>query len=788
MFLHYFKTTLRNIGNNKFRYLITTLGIAVGITIFSVLYLMIDIVTIHMINLPDENNLYVVETVAEQETGLIHDGSDMPTSRTTPTEALIKLKEQNIPEFERMSLLSGHIHSLFCCEEDNEQAMYEAAVRYVDADFFPVVGVKFLQGNSNAWGNRRLAVITEGYAKKLFGNAANAVGKNIDLRGTNNHVYGIFTVVGVIDPILVYEYRANIYLETDLNPYEIEIAALAKLKSDASLQKTNNLLKTISKDFGIPPFKVDGKEMDRYIQLSDIQRYKLKIPASIRAIALLLASVVLLIALFNFFSLLVSSVQARIQQFTLRKIVGANQWTFLLMFLFEIIPILIGALLVNYVFIELLLGWYQSSSLVSVEFRQIDPFKDLVYIYPLRVVLYTFLVCLGLALLLTFRIQKIILVQGIRGKLLNANRNFLRNGLVFFQLLFTLLFLSISVELFRIVSDGLQDFNRTLSTKQEKAIFILTSQGKWGIAGKEEEVLSRIKQIPGVEEVVLDNGYKTYSEGRGVSLSNQKYLPATNVIRFEGYDRFFEINDPALQRSLAPDEAIVNEALARVLAENDETNIAIFSQTFKVVGTVSQIPYTEKNKLAYLTSSAIISSQNKSSYIKCHPAQAREARKQIMEIIREYVPETIPYQLPTFYEITQRYNSVLRGVVGILGIATFMSLILTLFGIYSTVSFDAKRRRKENAIRKINGATYRNILWRYLKKYAIMLIVVLGLLFPLHTFTIRTTGIESPDGTTFRLDTVFITWCVLSLFVLFTIYNLIRQATKENPAEVIKSE
>lgn len=603
-------------------------------------------------------------------------------------------------------------------------------------------------------------------------------------------MYGIFTVVGVIDPIHVYEYSADIYLEIDLDPHApvYQVSALVELKPDASLQKINNRLRTVSKGFGMAPFVKEDNVMEVYLQLSDIQKYKSTLPAYVRTVALLLASVVLLIALFNFFSLLVSSVQVRVRQFTLRKIVGANQWTFMLMFLFEIIPILLGALLVNYIFIELLLGWYQSSSLITIEFRQIDLFKDLVYIYPLRVMFYTFLLCTGVALLLTFRIRKIILAQGIRGKLLKGNRNILGNTLVLFQLLFTLLFLSISVELYRIASEGLQNFNRTLSTKQEKAIFILTSHDKWGISGKEEEILSRIKQIPGVEEAIVNNGYKTYSIDWGFRLSNQKYVQALSVVHFDGFDRFFEINDPVLQRSLAPDEAIVNEALARVLAENGETNISIFSQTFKVVGTVSRIPYTEKDKLAYLTAPVIYSSWNHSSYIKCHPARVREVRRQIMEIIREYVPETIPYQLPTFYDTTQRYNSLLRGVVGILGIATLMSLILTLFGVYSTVSFDIKRRRKENAIRKINGATYRDILWRYLKKYALMLIVILGLLLPLHTFTITTMGVESSDGTRFKLDTVFITWCVLSLFVLFAIYNLIRNATKENPAEVIKSD
>ena len=54
MLLHYLKITFRNIAKNKFQYLLTTLGIAAGITIFATLYFMMNIATHYFVDLPNE--------------------------------------------------------------------------------------------------------------------------------------------------------------------------------------------------------------------------------------------------------------------------------------------------------------------------------------------------------------------------------------------------------------------------------------------------------------------------------------------------------------------------------------------------------------------------------------------------------------------------------------------------------------------------------------------------------------------------------------------------------------
>ncbi|MDR1339061.1 MAG: ABC transporter permease, partial [Prevotellaceae bacterium] len=109
-------------------------------------------------------------------------------------------------------------------------------------------------------------------------------------------------------------------------------------------------------------------------------------------------------------------------------------------------------------------------------------------------------------------------------------------------------------------------------------------------------------------------------------------------------------------------------------------------------------------------------------------------------------------------------------------------------GIYSLVSLTVEQRRKEIAIRKINGAEIRDILALFLRNY--ILLVVAGNLFALPVaYAFMKRWLEyyvyrtSLSGWLFAL--VFVATC---LIVLLSIFERVRRAAGENPAEVVKSE
>ena len=107
-----------------------------------------------------------------------------------------------------------------------------------------------------------------------------------------------------------------------------------------------------------------------------------------------------------------------------------------------------------------------------------------------------------------------------------------------------------------------------------------------------------------------------------------------------------------------------------------------------------------------------------------------------METIRrEVLPENISSQVRTFqddlYEV-QAVEYILKDIISFFAI---VSIIITLLGVYSSITLDTERRQKEVAIRKVNGAGIRSIIWLFARLYLILLMVTAAITFPPVSYT-----------------------------------------------------
>lgn len=117
-----------------------------------------------------------------------------------------------------------------------------------------------------------------------------------------------------------------------------------------------------------------------------------------------------------------------------------------------------------------------------------------------------------------------------------------------------------------------------------------------------------------------------------------------------------------------------------------------------------------------------------------------------------------------------------------------VSIILTLLGVYSSITLDTERRQKEVAIRKVNGAGVSQIILLFARLYIILLTGSAVLAFPLLYLVL----IQWKRMYTVFFDYGFFFWvgifmsvaAVTTLTVIFRILRIARQ----NPAEVIKRE
>ena len=71
---------------------------------------------------------------------------------------------------------------------------------------------------------------------------------------------------------------------------------------------------------------------------------------------------------------------------------------------------------------------------------------------------------------------------------------------------------------------------------------------------------------------------------------------------------------------------------------------------------------------------------------------------------KKTLPESIHPQVTTLQEDIYEAQATENKLKGIILFFSIVSLLITLLGVYSTITLDTERRQKEVAIRKVNGA------------------------------------------------------------------------------------
>ena len=161
------------------------------------------------------------------------------------------------------------------------------------------------------------------------------------------------------------------------------------------------------------------------------------------------------------------------------------------------------------------------------------------------------------------------------------------------------------------------------------------------------------------------------------------------------------------------------------------------------------------------------------------------------ELLAFYQSESLQESSLTLSSEEETSNGYLRSdtlLTRLLSFASIICVLTAIFGIYSLVTLTCEQRRKEIAIRKVNGANVKNILLMFFREYLTMLALAALVAFLL-TYAIIKHWIQNytrqMDITPWPFIGVFM---VLLLVVILSIYYRVWKAANENPADVVKSE
>ncbi|MDR1756634.1 MAG: ABC transporter permease [Culturomica sp.] len=167
-----------------------------------------------------------------------------------------------------------------------------------------------------------------------------------------------------------------------------------------------------------------------------------------------------------------------------------------------------------------------------------------------------------------------------------------------------------------------------------------------------------------------------------------------------------------------------------------------------------------------------------------------ERRKEVIEFLRRLHDETVGGEF-TYLFIEDDLKALYaeeRKVATVYGIFTGIAIAISVLGLFSLSLFDIQQRRREIAIRKVNGATTGNVLGLLLKRYLYLLLIAFVIAVPLAWFAIQ----RYLEG--FAHKTA-VSWWIFAVSLLVTagvsLSTLIRQTRKAasaDPARVIRSE
>ena len=770
MILHYLKIAWRNLLKYKTQSIITIVGLAIGFTAFAF--------TLSWIRFEQGYDKHIVNADRIYRVLLKDSTSVGGVQPHTPNPMTPYLKE-TYPEIEESTGLRSYKNDF---SVNNRVIIKNCNYIITDTSFFrvfyPDETINFPEVIDKTY-----YILTENTASKL-GLSYSDIGRNIDSLNIN-----LLSIVPDIpkqsnvtfDIIMIDKYDSE--YENSWGTYIKKTYILVNEKVDiASLNSKINklsvhvqLTENLSRDFAYP---------SKLISLRDLRTMHPDDEVSIQFQHLRLFAVatflVIFCAFFNYLMLFINKIKLRSRGLALQKINGASARQLLLLLFCEFTLLLAIALLMGLVLTELLFPSFAKFSMIEAS-KSHFLMDTLLFVFAILV----------LSIITAYFPIKYFLKRSIKENLISHKNH--NSGL---KDRFTLT--TIGLQLFISI---LLVFSTTIFIYQYKYLnssFIGFDRHNKNVLFTEPNhlPLDEIKKIPGVIDVIQYGGdFLPKNNVRRISFDE------IEIFRFNIYGPefvdFFDINIVE-GRNIYEGEKnayLINETAQRLLSNNDSIS-KISLHGIPVVGVIQDM-YIDSPLLPVLQSVYKIHEPDAweleylSTSTKTYVYKYEEGMRQETEdAIRKFITEEVgnpSARLINMEDTYIDYTQSERYLLILLSIITGVTILIAIFGIYSIVTLACNRRRKEIAIRKVNGASIKEIFMLFFRQYLWITIAASVLAFPVGVYVMQR-WLEQYTRRVSMEWWLFAGVFALVLFIVMAsmVFRVIK-AAKENPAEVVKS-
>lgn len=777
MILHYLKVAVRSLMKYKTQTIISIIGLAVGFVClsFSMIWIRYELTydDFHR----GAERLYVPYQTC---------GLDLKGFSPRSVFPVGKVIRETFPEVEDAASFSCWTTQAGRTEDERMEVEY---IR-TDSAFIRMFDIRLLQGS---WGflhkPEEEIALTQEAAQRFFGSIEDVLGKELYLLGKPRKITALLSGWSKHSNFF-YEIIEGVPDRANDNWMASGFYSCLRLKEGVDRKVFAEKLKqTNLNPKGI--VSVSGLMLERlmdchYTLFQDTNRIALQYVQLFSVVSMLIIGV----ALVNFFSMMVTRIRIRRREIGLRVVCGSTTGGLFRLFVSELVLLMLGSGLLGLVFLEV----------AKEKFQELSAVEGGLYLPALGYFFFLFLVSVLLSVVIIRYYSRKSIMETLHHTIGNVReRMFFQQGSIVIQV-------TICVGILWGLSVLFLQLNHLSHTDIG---FERDGRATFSSDPQEEGVIAQIKQIPYVQEVK-----------ELVSLFPRRSMAATLVNAWDGKsenDEPFEmqyipegqefmdfyglrlIQGTPLSEQTDGHQVLINETAAKRLGWADPVGKYFgyvdpegrFRRDFTVVGVIKDFHISaptdpvQPTLLAGYGVGAIRLGRN--ILLRFDETRTADLHRAV-EAIMQGLDGHHDFELKTVREAYDEYLTSERSLMKLLAFVSVVCIVISLFGVYSHVTLACERRRKEIAIRKVNGATAWLIMQSFLKQYAWMLLLSCLIAFPVGTLVMRRWLEQYVEQTTINGWLYGLIMVILALFIGLCTGRSVWRAAHENPAEVIKRE
>lgn len=578
------------------------------------------------------------------------------------------------------------------------------------------------------------AIINEKQAKQIFGDK-NPVGASIHLsKGCGNYQLRLVDVYQALSLTeLDMSFSALFYSPCELEDMDLNqfyaVNLYVVLKEGCTPQQlkaeVNSRLKPL--DLKVKTEKLKDRLSEEYSTV-----------AIACSITYLIGSLILLAAIIGFLRMQTQLFWMRRREISLRITNGATRLQLFSMFATEVVVIVLVAY-----FVAVLMGSWICDYLARPQFAEITSELGTIshlYLYSLVIGLVVMMLCLAIIWIVLSRICKH--TQALESGMRRSHNRWFRNTMLGVQVMISMFFLGVTFCLLCWVGK-MAVFNHIPDDERayKQSLFLQTNAAENG-----QRLRDKLIHLPQVERwIPYSCGFwkvNELAENEEFSKAVWKddlFVSYSNVTNYKiqmtsdtSYLDFFKIKVNWKPKANRKKCILVNEELYKHMrqyhvAPNDILTVDEMD-SYQIAGTFQSIPYEGSIKTDIYSFIVI---DPKEVYGATHyilvakPGEYKEMQVAVDRMIQKLEPAVVKpmsSNLRDYMAMEMLAMEILQNIAWILAI---VSLAICLISIFSTVMLDTQTRKKEVAIRKVNGALTKDITKLFGRTYLVITLIAM---------------------------------------------------------------